>query len=269
MNFISLFSGVGGFDLGLSSAGMECKAQVELDKNCQEILQAHWNVPLIADVKTAGKHNLPPADLICGGFPCQDISLAGERRGLKGERSGLWFEFQRIIAEINPRWVIIENVPGLLTSNGGEDFSTVLQGLAECGYYVCWRILDAQYFGSAGTRRRIFIVAGNERSREVLFGEGAIGAVLSTRKTGAGPKPMLVGWDGGLSYERLRQCIISKGRFRKLTPLEQTRIMGFPDDWFGEQSDRLTYRQLGNSVSVQCIEWLGKRIVGIDKSQDL
>lgn len=172
MKFISLFTGIGGFDLGFERAGMQCVAQVEFDKRAREVLRKHWpDVALHEDVRNVGKHNLPTVDLVCGGFPCQDLSVAGKRKGLDGERSGLWFEFHRIIGELKPRWVVIENVPGLLTSNRGRDFAVILDGLVKCGYRVAWRVLDAQYFGLAQRRKRVFIVAslGNGRAAEVLF----------------------------------------------------------------------------------------------------
>jgi len=172
MKFISLFSGIGGFDLGLERAGMTCRAQVEIDKAARGVLAHHWpDVERITDVTKAGKHNLPAVELICGGFPCQDVSIAGRRAGLDGERSGLWFEFARIVDELKPQWVLIENVPGLLSSNAGQDFKVILDGRVKFGYGVCWRILDAQYFGLAQRRKRLFIVAslGNGRSAQVLF----------------------------------------------------------------------------------------------------
>lgn len=112
--------------------------------------------------------------IITGGFPCQDLSVAGKRAGLAGERSGLWFEFERIIGEVLPRWVVVENVPGLLSSNGGDDFRTILQGLEKFGYGVAWRVLDAQYFGLAQRRKRVFIVAS--------FGDGSCAKVLFERE---------------------------------------------------------------------------------------
>lgn len=165
----SLFSGIGGFGLGL---GMPVAWQVEKDSQCLRVLAHHWpTVERINDVRKAGCHNLKPVDLICGGFPCQDLSVAGKRAGLDGERSGLWFGFLRIIGELRPCWVLIENVPGLLSSHKGSDFLTILQGLAQLGYYAAWRVLDSQYFGVPQRRRRVFIVAslGNGRCAEVLF----------------------------------------------------------------------------------------------------
>lgn len=188
MRFGSLFSGIGGFDLGFERAGMECAWQCEIDPKAQDVLRKHWGVKIYDDVRTITK-DAEPVDLICGGFPCQDVSIAGKRKGLAGERSGLWFEFARIIDELEPKWVVIENVPGLLSSNRGQDFAVIVQWLANRGYGVSWRILDAQYFGVPQRRRRVFIVGslGNGDSAKVLFeSEGLSGDTPQGRKAGEG-----------------------------------------------------------------------------------
>jgi DNA (cytosine-5)-methyltransferase 1 len=153
MTFGSLFAGVGGFDLGFERVGMRCLWQVEIDKFCLGVLERHWpDVRRYIDVREVGRRNLGAVDLVGGGFPCQDVSLAGKRAGLAGVKSGLWFEFHRVLEELRPRWVVAENVPGLLSSNGGRDLGIVVQGLAEIGYGVAWRVLDAQHFGVAQRR---------------------------------------------------------------------------------------------------------------------
>lgn len=172
MRFGSLFSGIGGFDLGLERAGMVPAWQVEIDPRAREVLRRHWpDVPHHEDVTQVGGGDLGAVDLACGGFPCQDLSVAGRRAGLAGERSGLFHEFMRVVDEVAPRWVLIENVPGLLSSNGGRDMGTVLGVLGQLGYGYAWRILDSQYFGVPQRRRRVFIVgcAGGVCLPEVLF----------------------------------------------------------------------------------------------------
>lgn len=173
MTFGSLFSGVGGFDLGLERSGMRCVWQVEKDAACNRVLERHW--PIVerhTDVKEFNGRFAVVPDLVCGGFPCQDLSVAGWRAGLTGSRSGLWFEFARIVGDISPRWVLIENVPGLLSSGGGSDMRVIVKALADMGYGVGWRVLDAQWFGLAQRRKRVFIVGclGDvRRAAEVLF----------------------------------------------------------------------------------------------------
>jgi DNA (cytosine-5)-methyltransferase 1 len=156
VTFGSLFSGIGGLDLGLERAGMECRWQVEIDPYCQRVLAKHWpNVERFSDVKEVGSHNLKPIDLICGGFPCQDISLAGKGAGLEGERSGLWWEFHRIIMQLRPRYVIVENVGALVV----RGLDVVLGSLAEGGYDASWDHIPAAAVGAPHRRDRIFIVA--------------------------------------------------------------------------------------------------------------
>lgn len=166
----SLFTGIGGFDLAFQKVGMEIAWQVEIDKWCNYVLQKHWpdvkrykNIEEFTDYGTI--------DLICGGFPCQDLSVAGQREGLSGKRSGLWWEFYRVLREARPSWTLIENVPGLLSSNGGKDMGTLLRALGDIGYRWAYRVLDSQYFGVAQRRRRVFIVGhlGDGCAAEVLF----------------------------------------------------------------------------------------------------
>lgn len=168
LTYGSLFAGVGGFDIGFDSAGWECKFQVEWDKHCQEVLKRHWpDVEKHWDVRTVNGAMLPKVDLISFGSPCQDLSVAGKRSGLEGDRSGLFFEGIRIIKEMRdatngqyPKWAIWENVPGALTSNKGEDFAEVLNQMANIGALgIEWHILDAQWFGVPQRRRRIFVIA--------------------------------------------------------------------------------------------------------------
>jgi DNA (cytosine-5)-methyltransferase 1 len=165
----SLFSGIGGFDLGFEQAGFTVAWQVEADAAARKVLRHRWpTVPIFDDVRTVGAHNLTPVDVLVGGFPCQDLSVAGKRAGLDGGRSGLFYELMRIAVELRPEWVVLENVPGLLTSHGGRDFHAVLATLAECGFHDrAYRILDSRYFGVAQRRRRVFIVgrAGAEFGR--------------------------------------------------------------------------------------------------------
>lgn len=159
MKFISLFAGIGGLDLGLERAGMECVAQVEIDDFCQKVLTKHWaNVPKFKDVKDVGKHNLPTADLICGGFPCQPHSLSGKRKASEDDRD-LWGEYARIIRECQPKWVLAENVPGLLSSENGRFFGRVLATLDASGYDVEWQSISATAFGAPHIRERVYIVA--------------------------------------------------------------------------------------------------------------
>lgn len=171
---ISLFAGIGGFDLAFERAGFETVAHVERDSRCRELLAVKFpKAATFDDVCTVGAHSLPPCDVLCGGWPCQDLSVAGKRAGLEGARSGLFYEYARIADELNPSFLIWENVPGLLSSDDGRDFARVLFHLGERGFFGAYRILDCQHFGLAQRRRRVFGVftrldSGAARCAEIL-----------------------------------------------------------------------------------------------------
>ena len=176
---ISLFAGVGGFDVAFQRAGVKVTAAVEIDKKCREVLALHFpETKLFDDVKEVTGEQLratgfiPERGIIAGGFPCQDLSIAGLRRGLDGARSGLFHEIIRLADELKPQFLILENVGGLLSSQRGKDMGIVITALVERGYGVCWRVLDSQNFGVPQRRRRIFIVASlgdHRRPAEILF----------------------------------------------------------------------------------------------------
>lgn len=172
ITFGSLFAGIGGFDLGFERAGLQGLWQVEKDRNCRKVLETHFKKSKRhEDVRDIGWNELGSPDVICGGFPCQDLSVAGRREGLAGKSSGLWWHFHRIIGECQPRLVVIENVPGLYSSQKGRDFGLVIHSLVELGYRAAWRVLDSQYDRVAQRRRRVFIIAsfGTGRCAEILF----------------------------------------------------------------------------------------------------
>ena len=183
MKAVSLFSGIGGFELALRQWGIETVASCEIDKHARKVLARHFpETKLFNDVTTLTGQELFDAGfdsdgVICGGFPCQDVSVAGARRGLSDSdgnrtRSGLFWEVVRLLEETKARIFILENVPGLLSSNKGRDFGIVLDSLVELGYGVSWRIFDAQFFGVPQRRKRIFIVGclgdDGRTSQEIL-----------------------------------------------------------------------------------------------------
>lgn len=171
LRLLDLFSGIGGFSLGLErSGGFETVAFCEIDPFCRRVLKKHWpEVPCYEDVRTLTSQQLASdgiaVDAICGGFPCQDISVAGKGLGLAGERSGLWVEYARLVGELRPQFVIVENV-GALLSRGMD---AVLGALASFGYDAEWHSIPAAYVGARHIRDRVWIVAypcgfGLERS---------------------------------------------------------------------------------------------------------
>lgn len=192
MRIGSLFSGIGGLDLGLEWAGVGHTVwQVERDPFCRSVLERHWpNAKRFDDVCTVGAHNLEPVDVICGGFPCQDISYAGKGLGLSGERSGLWYEFARIVGEMGPRFVVVENVAAFLTRGIGD----VLGTLSDLGYDAQWRAIRASDGGAPHRRERIFIVAyadsyrAHRGSEQINTETGQTGASLEACPEDAGTR---------------------------------------------------------------------------------
>ena len=165
MRFGSLFAGIGGIDLGLERAGMTCSWQVDNDEFCQKVLTKHWpDVPKYRDIRDVGKENLETVDLIAGGFPCQSVSLAGKGLGNDDTR-WLWDDFYRVICEIRPKWVLVENVPGLYSAKNGMLFGGILRDLALVGYDAEWQMLSAATVGAPHIRERVFILAYSQGLR--------------------------------------------------------------------------------------------------------
>lgn len=205
----SLFAGIGGFDLGFERAGFKTTWACEIDQKAQAVLRLRFpDARLHDDVCQIGAHNLEPVDVVTFGSPCQDLSVAGKRAGLAGERSGLFHEAVRIIRELRerhgkPDFAIWENVPGAFSSNQGRDFAAVLQALADIGATdLAWRVVDSRFFGVAQRRRRVFLVAdfGGERAEQVLaLAQGVRGYSPQGRKAregtaaGAGYSPRTSG----------------------------------------------------------------------------
>ena len=194
--FISLFAGVGGFDLGMELAGHECVAQVEWDKNAAGVLKRRWpDVPLFCDVSRVSGKDLPDCDFLTYGFPCQDLSVAGKREGLSGERSGLFFEATRLIRELHARgsgirFALAENVAGLFSADDGRAFARCIGELLESGASeIGWRMFDSQYFGVPQRRKRVFIVSDfGGRSCDEIFAitESLPGYPAPSRESGQG-----------------------------------------------------------------------------------
>lgn len=229
ITFGSLFAGIGGMDLGLERAGMECRWQVEIDPFCQKVLGKHWpGVKRYGDITKISGNELERVDLICGGFPCQDISNAGSRLGLVGCRSGLWTEMLRVIAVLRPRFVIVENVSALVNRGMGD----VLGGLAQVGFDAEWDVMRSCEFRAPHMRPRLFIVAyapEERRGRRRL---------IWARQTSLEA--------GGRNQESMRS--------RTIEPRVPRMAYGIAN-----RVDRV--KSIGNSVDPEVAEWIGRRIV--------
>lgn len=240
VRFVSLFSGIGGLDIGLEKAGMVCAVQVEIDPFCQKVLQKNFpNAIIEGDIRGVNWNAYKEIKVICGGFPCQPVSEAGKRKAQDDER-WLWPEFIRAIRAIRPRYILVENVSGLLNRGMGD----VLGSLAECGYDAEWQMLTAQAFGAPHRRERVFIVAypaslGLEAPH--IFNRAALQAwTKESRQTYWGD--------------------------RRLALSDRNELFAFPHAGIvslvdGVQPRLDEFRAIGNAVVPAISEWIGNQIM--------
>lgn len=333
MNYFDVFAGVGGFSLGIHNAydnnlgrvtspsntedGRDmpipkssdgngrrtdacCIGFSEYDKSASDVLRYRFpNIKNYGDIKKIDWSEVPDFDLLVGGSPCQDLSIAGKRAGLGGERSGLFAEYVRALKEKKPDYFIWENVKGALSSNGGWDFARVQIEMAEAGYDLWWQILNAKDFGVPQNRERIFIIGFRDGGTGEIFferGAGEKAVIANTIRTGGkGSLSKKHAWDliqinqPKHSNDRVyseegisptlntmgggnRQPFISRDtKIRRLTPVECERLMSWPDDWtrYGinekgetvEMSDTQRYKMAGNGVVSKVVEHLIKEIL--------
>lgn len=272
----SLFAGIGGFDLGFENAGFRTAWQVEIDDSVRAVLADRFpSARRYRDVREVGSETLERVDVLTAGFPCQDISNAGNSRkagrlGLKGPRSGLFHEVCRVVGKIRPRWLVLEKVAALTFSNKGQDMSTVLGELRELGYVGYWRVLDAQYFGSSARRRRVFLVAGyRERPPIELLSDAApVEAIPSALPALEFPRPENA-WPGYTLQALNTPARISLGG--------QTLVA--EQDGFSKMDDRLRMSECddlcsgldaanlaeakgaGNAVCPEVAKWIAKKLI--------
>lgn len=329
MQFLDLFAGIGGFRLGMEAAGHQCIGFCEIDKfarasyktihDTKEEIELH-DITTVSDefIQSIGH-----VDIICGGFPCQSFSIAGNRRGFEDTRGTLFFEIARFASILKPRILFLENVKGLLNHDKGRTFETILQALDELGYNVEWQVLNSKDFGVPQNRERVFIIGHlrgeggrkvfpigtyNEQTVE-LPGERLTTNTLTARysksqsngsyvvenkpsciihvkeATKKGYAEATIGDSVNISHpnSKTRRGRVGKQiantlltgeeqgvvmhdfRIRKLTPKECWRLQGFPD-WAFERAAKVNsnsqlYKQAGNSVTVNVIEAIARRLV--------
>ncbi len=163
IRFFDMFAGIGGFRSGLEAiGGFECVGHCEIDKHANQAYNAIYNIKkeekYFEDATKINPYDMPDIDLICGGFPCQAFSLAGKRGGFEDARGTLFFEIARIAAVKRPAYLFLENVPGLLSHDGGKTFAVILGALSELGYDLCWQVLNSKDFGVPQARKRVYII---------------------------------------------------------------------------------------------------------------
>ena len=247
MKVLDLFSGIGGFSLGLERAGMETVAFCEFDEHAQKVLRKHWpDVPIHSDIRELNaKQYRGTVDVVCGGFPCQDLSTAGKQVGFSGKRSSLYGEMLRVISECMPRYAIFENVTGLLTGDSGRWFGQFLYDLAQIGFDAEWHCVSASDIGAQHHRDRVWVIAypcgsrskvGLARQNVRQEGDTRISINLSNEIRRARREPGMEGW----SIEP------NVGRVANGVPNRAHRL-----------------KQLGNAVVPQIPEAIGRAIMEV------
>ena len=278
LRYGSVCSGIEAASVAWHPLGWRASFLSEIEAFPRAVLSHHYpETPLHGDFTTICAGECEPIDLLVGGTPCQSFSVAGLRAGLDDKRGNLALEYLRLADRLRPRWLVWENVPGVLSSNGGRDFGAILGGMVELGYGFAYRVLDAQYFGVAQRRRRVFVVAhlGDwRRAAAALFerhslsgdsaprgeaGQETVGTFKACASSG--------GWTNSADHASagyMRPVGLSS--VRQLTPKECERLQGFPDDYsLVPYRSRMAangprYKALGNSMAVPVMAWIGKRI---------
>ena len=290
MNILDLFSGIGGFHLGLLRAGIKPNFSFfsEIDKNAASVYQQHFTNSInLGDVRSIepvqGRINNQKISLVTFGFPCQDLSIAGKGRGFRGDRSSLFFEAIRLIEELQPEIFVFENVKGFFASNGGQDFAIALRTIANAGYDGQWQLVNSRWF-LPHNRERIYFV-GHSRKRCVrgvfpIEEAKRIHNTESERKkeevipclTTRGSKSRLSPDAGFVTsprrFENKKQDgttqdwheVFIDNDVRELTPLEGERLQGFPDNWTKGHSNAQRYKMLGNAVTVPVVQAIFEKI---------
>ena len=266
----SMFTGIGGFELGIeqSDINTELVGYAEIDKYAILIFEKQFTgVTNYGDATAITASNLPDFDLLVGGFPCQAFSIAGKQQGFSDTRGTLFFDIARICAEKRPRYVVLENVKGLLSHDGGQTFQRILRVLADLGYRVEWQVLNSKNFGVPQNRERVFIVGYlGERSGQEIFPlttysqSASVVALQQLNKAesqgnriydSSGLATTLASQAGGLGAKTGLYQIDTQ--VRRLTPTECERLQGFPDGWTAGLSDTQRYKTLGNAVTVPVV----------------
>ena len=291
MRLASFFTGIGGFDLGFEQAGCQVVFQCEIDPVCQRVLRSHWpDIPLHDDIATLQGPDVPEADIWSAGWPCQDVSHANaQRTGIRGENSGLFYEFMRLVGENRPRWIILENVPGLLSADGGTAFESVIDEMEKVGYLGGWTSCNTLDFGLPQNRERIIIVGslGTDCAYQVFAHGGCLrrhhqarekqraGSPAAVEESDGSEYPIVVQRRGGFGFTGGSHICptlrAQTGRHQgghsdrpilcgaQLDMDRMGKVDGVPPRLDGRRG-----RLIGNAVSVPLARWFASAIMEVD-----
>lgn len=274
MRFFSTFSGIGGFEIALEEAGHECVGFSEIDPHAISVYISRFPHINHGDITRISAESLPDFDLLCGGFPCQAFSVAGEKRGFEDTRGTLFFDLCRIARTKKPRYLLFENVKGLLSHDRGNTFATILISLDELGYDVQWQVLNSKHFGVPQNRERVYILGhlrGTPRpdvfpliptSRAVI---GEARCIAYQNKRHVSTLSDCVGtitssYRGRPDGDGRPGLLLPDGRIRGLTVEECERLQGFPTGWTEGISKSNRYKCVGNAVTVNVVRAIAQRL---------
>ena len=273
MILLDLFSGIGGFHLGLERAGFTFDEVYfsEVDKHAIDVYQNNFKTAKhVGSVTDVSGKELPKIDVITFGSPCQDFSQAGKKRGLDGERSSLIGEAIRLIEETRPSFFIWENVKGTFSSNNREDFTAILQAFANIGgYRLEWQLLNTNWF-LPQNRERIYLVGylgGSSGGQVFPIGESSE-QIRQLQRQSANTCTLTTRYDARGNGSYIIERKFNAQALRRLTPIECERLQGFPDNWTqhgvsGIKSDSQRYKMCGNAVTVDVVSAVAKKIADI------
>ncbi len=295
MKYLSLFSGIGGFELGIQQAyeilhtrsarenkkeaGSKtyssdltgehswqpptCVGYSEIDKYAIQTYQSHFpDHHNYGDITKIKAEDLPEFDLIVGGFPCQSFSIAGKRGGFADTRGTLFFDIARIIKTKQPRLLLLENVKGLLSHDKGDTFRVIITTLDELGYDLQWQVLNSKNHGVPQNRERVFIVGhlrGTPRPEVFPFGNNSEETNELSRQHSNTLTARYYGGQANGTY--ITESELNAQKIRRLTPKECERLQGFPDNWTAGVSDSQRYKQCGNAVTVNVIQAIMEKLL--------
>jgi DNA (cytosine-5)-methyltransferase 1 len=271
VRYFSMFSGIGGFELGIQQAAQElgitarCVGYSELDKAAIQTYERHFDHGNYGDATTIDADALPDFELLAAGFPCPSFSIAGKRLGFEDTRGTLFFDVARILKAKEPRFFILENVKGLISHDKGQTFRTIIATLDELGYDVQWKVLNSKDHGVPQNRERIYIVGSlGGTPRPQVFsatGPGNPHSTVAESAETAVARTLTGGGNSGGNHSGMTVIQLPDGRIRRLTPVEWERLQGFPDNWTAGVSDTQRYKQCGNAVTVNVVRDVALRLL--------
>ena len=261
MNYLDLFSGAGGFHLGLKQAGIKFNKTFfsEIDKNAIKVYKKQFpNSIELGDINNINEKKLPKIELVTFGFPCQDISIAGQQKGLSGCKSSLFNEAIRIIAWCKPKYFIFENVKNLFSINNGKDFEYILRTVADIGYNAQWQLINTNWFLPQNRERIYFIGYIGATSTPKILPIGQSKDIFKKNKgyTQNNTSTITANYSRGV-HAMGETYINNLNGIRRLTPVECERLQGFPDNFTSGVSDTGRYKLMGNTVSIPVVKALG------------